>query len=40
MTTKFYTRLGVEYTQEAASKFDEYLFGSKDKPQPVLKVVE
>jgi integrase len=29
-TIKYYTRLGVAYTQEAASKFEDYLFGTED----------
>ena len=47
VTLKYYTRLGVEYTQEAASRFDEYLFGGEGKSEagseeakPDLKVVK
>jgi integrase len=29
-TEKFYTRLGVSFMQEAASKFNDYLFGTKE----------
>jgi hypothetical protein len=27
MTANYYTQLGVEFRQEASSRFEEYLFG-------------
>jgi len=34
MTTKYYTQLGIEFRQEAASHFEEYLFGQEAGNKP------
>jgi len=34
VTIRYYTRLGVAFTQEAASRFEEYLFGNKERLAP------
>lgn len=33
MTAKYYTQLGVEFRKEAASRFEEYLFGEESEQQ-------